>query len=71
MDVFSGDPIDYQYYHSMFREVAKKRITDPVRRLTRLIKHRWQSEGYDKMLHPLVTTEWLSNNNDAATPKAW
>lgn len=30
MDVFSEDPIDYQYFQTIFREVAEKTIKDPI-----------------------------------------
>ena len=30
MDVFSEDPIDYQYFQTIFREVVEKTIKDPV-----------------------------------------
>ena len=38
MDVFSGNPIDYKYFQTTFREVVEKTINSPVGRVTRLIK---------------------------------
>ena len=39
IDVFDGDPMEYQYFMATFREVGEKRIADPMGRLTRLIKY--------------------------------
>ena len=38
IDKFSGNPLEYQYFSSMFKEVVERKIMDPVGRLTRLIK---------------------------------
>lgn len=37
MDLFSGNPIHYQYFQVMAWETGKKRIKDPVGRLRKLI----------------------------------
>eukprot|EP00112_Aurelia_sp_Birch-Aquarium-sp1_P014426 Seg3112.1 transcript_id=Seg3112.1/GoldUCD/mRNA.D3Y31 product="hypothetical protein" protein_id=Seg3112.1/GoldUCD/D3Y31 len=39
IDVFCGDPMEYQYFMATFREVVEKKIEDPMGRLTRLIKY--------------------------------
>ena len=39
IDVFNGDPMEYQYFIATFREVVEKKIADPMGRLTRLIKY--------------------------------
>ena len=39
IDVFSGDPMEYQYFMATFREVVEKKIADPMGRLIRLIKY--------------------------------
>ena len=38
VDKFSGDPLDYQYFSPVFKEVVERKIKDPVGRLTRPIK---------------------------------
>ena len=38
VDKFSGNPLKYQYFSTMFKEVVERRIKDPAGRLTRLIK---------------------------------
>ena len=37
---FDGNPINYQYFMNIFKEVVEDRIEDPTGRLIRLIKHR-------------------------------
>ena len=39
MDYFSGDPLDYQYFLSLFEELIEKKVDDPLGRLARLIKY--------------------------------
>lgn len=39
IDVFSGDPLEYEYFRSNFREAVEKMIDDQRGRLTRLIKY--------------------------------
>eukprot|EP00794_Sanderia_malayensis_P019359 gene19359-21279_t len=39
IDVFGGDPMEYQYFMATFRKVVEKKIADPMGRLTRLIKY--------------------------------
>ena len=39
IDVFSGDPLEYEYFRSNFREAVEKLIDDQRGRLTRLIKY--------------------------------
>ena len=39
MDVFTGDPLDYQYFMSLFEELIEKKVDDPLGRLARLIKY--------------------------------
>ena len=38
IEEFDGNPLQYSYFRSMFREVEEKKIADPQGRLTRLIK---------------------------------
>ena len=38
LDKFSGNPLEYQYFSTMFREVVERKIRDPVGRLAQLIK---------------------------------
>ena len=47
MDKFSGNPLGYQYFSTMFKEIVERKIKDPVGRLTRLIKF---SDGEAKNL---------------------
>ena len=60
MDLFDGNPLEYQCFMSIFHELVEKRIEDPRRRLTRLIKytksdkkemikHCTQQTGYDNV----------------------
>ena len=37
IEVFDGNPLNYTYFRSMFREAVEKRIKDPQGKLTRLI----------------------------------
>ena len=39
MDYFSGDPLDYHYFMSLFEELVEKKIDDPFGKLARLIKY--------------------------------
>ena len=39
IDVFKGDPLEYHYFRSNFREAVEKMIDDQRGRLTRLIKY--------------------------------
>ena len=38
IEEFDGNPLQYSYFRSMFREVVEKKIADPQGRLMRLIK---------------------------------
>ena len=38
IDEFDGNPLQYTYFRSIFREVVEKKIAHPQGRLTRLIK---------------------------------
>ena len=38
LDKFSGNPLEYQYFSTMFKEVVERKIGDPVGRLAQLIK---------------------------------
>ena len=38
LDVFSGNPLEFEYFLAMFVESVEKRISDPRSRLTRLLK---------------------------------
>ena len=38
VDKFSGNPLEYQYSSTMFKEVVERKIKDPVRWSARLIK---------------------------------
>ena len=39
MDYFSGNPLDYHYFMSLFEELVEKKIDDPFGKLARLIKY--------------------------------
>ena len=39
IEKFDGNPINYQYFTSIFKEVVENRIEDPTGRLIRLIKY--------------------------------
>ena len=39
MDYFDGNPLDYQYFKSLFKELIDKKIDDPLGKLARLIKY--------------------------------
>ena len=38
VDKFSGNPLEYQYFSTRFKEVVERRIKDPAGRLIHLIK---------------------------------
>ena len=38
VDKFSGNPLEYQYFSTIFKEVVERKIKDPVGRLMLLIK---------------------------------
>ena len=38
VDKFSGNPLDYQSFSTMFKEVVERKIKYPVGKFTRLIK---------------------------------
>ena len=38
LDKFSGNPMEYQYFVTMFKQVVENKISDQMGRLTRLIK---------------------------------
>ena len=38
IDVFDGNPLNFKYFMTLFREVVESKIEDPCGRLTRLIK---------------------------------
>ena len=39
IDIFTSDPVDYNYFIAVFDEVVEKKIDDPGGRLTRLTKY--------------------------------
>lgn len=39
VEIFDGNPLNYQYFISVFKEVVETKIDDPRGRLTRLIKY--------------------------------
>ena len=39
IEEFDGNPLNFSYFRSMFRETVEKKIDDPQGRLTRLIKY--------------------------------
>ena len=39
MDVFSGNPMDFHYFMAVFNEIVEKKVDDPRRKLTPLIKY--------------------------------
>ena len=39
IDIFTSDPVDYNYFIAVFDEVVEKKIDDPEGRLTRLTKY--------------------------------
>ena len=50
MDYFSGDPLDYQYFISLFEELIERKIDDPFGKLARLIKYT-RGEAKDLIQH--------------------
>ena len=38
VDVFDGNPSEFNYFMSLFEEVVESKVEDPIGRLTRLIK---------------------------------
>ena len=51
VDKFSGgNPLEYQYFSTMFKEVVEKKIKHPIGRLTRLIKFN-DGEAKDLIKH--------------------
>ena len=55
VDKFSGNPLEYQYFSTMFKEVVERKIKDPVGRLTRLIKFT-DGEAKDLIKHCIHLT---------------
>ena len=67
MEIFDGNPLNYRYFMTLFREVVESKIEDPRGRLTRLIKYTTgeakelikhcielpSKTGYEKALHLL------------------
>ena len=39
LDTFSGDPLEYKYFRTSFKEVVERRVHDQRVRLTRLLKN--------------------------------
>ena len=39
MDYFSGDPLEYRYFISLFEELVEKKVDDSFGKLARLIKY--------------------------------
>ena len=39
VDAFEGNSLDFHYFMALFHEVVEKRIDDPIRRLTGLLKY--------------------------------
>ena len=39
MDVFDGNPLEFQYFMSLFEQLVERKIDDPLGRLARLIKY--------------------------------
>ena len=61
VDKFSGNPLEYQYFSTMFKEVVERKIKDPVGRLTRLIKFT-DGEAKDLIKHYLHSTPDIGYN---------
>ena len=55
MDKFSGNPLEYQYFSTMFQEMLERKIRDPVGRLTCLIKFT-DGEAKDMIKHCIHVT---------------
>ena len=55
VDKFSGNPLKYQYFYTMFKEVVERKIKDPVGRFTRLIKFT-DGEAKDLIKHCIHLT---------------
>ena len=47
IDVFNGNPLNFKYFMTWFREVVERKIEDAHGQLTRLIKYMtgWRSKG--------------------------
>ena len=39
IDVFDGNPLNFKYFMSLFRQVVESKMKDPRGRLARLIKY--------------------------------
>ena len=50
LDVFTGNPLDYQYFKATFKEVVEQIVTDQSGRLTTLIKYT-QGDAKDLIKH--------------------
>ena len=55
MDKFKGNPLQYQYFSAMYKEVVERKIKDPVERLTNLIKFT-DGEANDLIKHCIHVT---------------
>ena len=55
LDKFSGNPLEYQYFSTMFKEVVERKIRDPVGRLAQLIKFT-DGEAKDLIKHCIHLT---------------
>ena len=39
IDIFSGDPLEYDFFRATFHDVVERKVADPMGRLTRLYKY--------------------------------
>ena len=55
MGTFSDNPLEYQYFFTILKEVVERKIKDPVGRLTRLINFT-DGEAKDLIKHGIHLT---------------
>ena len=55
LDKFSGNPLEYQYFSTMFKEVVERKIKDALGKLTRLVKFT-DGEAKDLIQHCIHLT---------------
>lgn len=60
VETFTGNPLDYHYFMSAFKEAVKYKIDDPHKRLVRLLKYTvGDARDTIKTLHPANSRHWI------------
>ena len=62
IETFRGDPLEYHYFISVFREVVELKIDDPHGRLVRLLKYT-EGETRDTIKHCIQQTPGAGHQN--------